>query len=115
MLKAVVFLALILNATLSNGEEPWQKREPPSSDDESGITEQSAANKGPLKNRSEKLIRRGTNNKLYYSPECQDDIREYCPKSNKIELNDLAVLQCIHNEVKSLSSLNTDCQHVCMH
>ena len=58
------------------------------------------------------VIKRGTMSNLYYSPECQDDIKEYCPKSKRIELNDLSVLQCIYNEVPDLSVIDKECHHV---
>ncbi len=52
------------------------------------------------------------NTLLYYSTECQDEIREYCPRSNKVELNDINVLQCILNDVPDLSALTTACQNL---
>ncbi len=53
-----------------------------------------------------------TNMLLYYSPECQDEIRQYCPRSDKVQLNDITVLQCIHNDVPDLATLTNACQHL---
>ena len=58
------------------------------------------------------IIRRQASNRLFHSPECSDQIQRFCPRAKKIELNDLAVLQCIHNEVQDLSSIDIECQHV---
>jgi hypothetical protein len=50
--------------------------------------------------------------KLYNSPECHEEIVKYCPRGRNIELSDVSVLQCIYNELKDLSVLDIECQHV---
>ena len=49
---------------------------------------------------------------LYYSRECQNDIAIHCPKASKMILSDIAVLQCIHNEVQDLSKIDQSCHNV---
>ena len=49
---------------------------------------------------------------LYYSRECQDDITRYCPKAKSTILTDMAVLQCIHNEVPDLNLIDKPCHNV---
>lgn len=71
-----------------------------------------AAGQPPPPKQSEKFIPRPNLNKLYKSSECQDDIKEYCPRAKNIEMNDLSVLQCIYNEVPDLSVIGKECQHV---
>ena len=50
--------------------------------------------------------------KLYNSLECHENIVKYCPRGRIGELTDFAVIQCIYNEIKDLSVLDDDCQHV---
>lgn len=57
-------------------------------------------------------IGRSPNAKLYYSKECQDDISRYCLNAKKVELSDLTVLQCIHNEVPDLNLIDKECHNV---
>ena len=56
--------------------------------------------------------KRPSANKIYNSPECQEDIQKYCPRAKKFELNDLAILQCIYNEVQDLKVIDGECQSV---
>ena len=49
---------------------------------------------------------------LYYSKECQDDITRYCPRAKNTILTDMAVLQCIHNEVADLNLIDKPCHNV---
>ena len=51
---------------------------------------------------------------LYNSEECHDDIVKYCPRGRLIQLNDINVVQCFYNELKDLSVLDSQCQHVCL-
>lgn len=60
----------------------------------------------------EPSIRRNQNAKLFYSKECQDDITRYCRKARNTELSDLAVLQCIYNEVPDLNAIDKECHNV---
>lgn len=61
---------------------------------------------------AEPSIRRSPNTKLFYSKECQDDIIRYCRKARNTELSDLAVLQCIYNEVPDLNAIDKECHNV---
>ncbi len=88
-------LTVYLSICSAELDKPWQKQDPIVID--------------PTTVRSNRVNK----NKLYNSPECQQDILEYCPRAKQVELNDLAVLQCIHNEVKSLNMLSSECHHVC--
>jgi hypothetical protein len=49
---------------------------------------------------------------LYYSKECQTEIMRYCPRASKTELSDMAVLQCIHNQVQDFNAISKDCHNV---
>jgi hypothetical protein len=57
-------------------------------------------------------LSRMPNANLYYSKECQDDITRYCPKAKNAILTDMAVLQCIHNEVADLNLIDKPCHNV---
>ena len=103
--KLVITLAIILSLCKTySTQQQQQSQQPQQQQNENKIS--------PPITQINKVIRRGSMNKLYYSPECQDDIREYCSRSKNIELNDLAVLQCIYNEVQDLSQIDKECHHV---
>ncbi len=109
-LLVIVALNLLL-AHESLAQDQNQQEKPPADQ------KQSNAENSPVKNnllslKQPSVVKRGSMNKLYFSPECQDDIKEYCPKSKKIELNDLSVLQCIYNEVPDLNVIDKECHHV---
>lgn len=57
-------------------------------------------------------INRQPNSNLYYSKECRDDIDRHCLNARKVVLTDLAVLQCIHNEVPDLNLIDKECHNV---
>ena len=57
-------------------------------------------------------LKRSQSTLLYYSKECSDDLRRYCPAARNNELNDLAVLQCIYNEVPDLTKIDAECHNV---
>ena len=61
--------------------------------------------KPPVINKSKKA-------QLYNSAQCHDNIVKYCPRSRQTELTDMSVMQCIYNEIKDLSVLDVECQHV---
>jgi hypothetical protein len=104
----IVFIVIVDNSRSENQQlEAVQKKEVINSPSPS-----SAAGAAPPPPQPPPVIKRGTMSNLYYSPECQDDIKEYCPKSKRIELNDLSVLQCIYNEVPDLSVIDKECHHV---
>lgn len=48
---------------------------------------------------------------LYSSPECQNEILQYCPRA-KNPMGDVKVLQCIHNNLPDLNILTKECQNV---
>jgi hypothetical protein len=56
--------------------------------------------------------RPGPATKLFYSKECQDDITRHCPRAKNTVLTDMAVLQCIHNEVADLNLIDKPCHNV---
>jgi hypothetical protein len=66
----------------------------------------------PLQQEPQRSIHRDLNARLYYSKECQDDISKYCQRADKIVLNDIAVLQCIHNEVQDFNKIDKACHNV---
>ena len=57
-------------------------------------------------------VKRVAKASLYTSKECESEIMRYCPRANRIELSDMAVLQCIYNQVADLSRVSADCQNV---
>jgi hypothetical protein len=106
----IVFIVIVDNSRSENQQlEAVQKKEVINSPSPSSAA---AAGAAPPPPQPPPVIKRGTMSNLYYSPECQDDIKEYCPKSKRIELNDLSVLQCIYNEVPDLSVIDKECHHV---
>jgi len=107
-LLVIVALNLLL-AHESLAQDQNQQEKPPA-DQKQSNAENSPVNL--LSSKQPSVVKRGSMNKLYFSPECQDDIKEYCPKSKKIELNDLSVLQCIYNEVPDLNVIDKECHHV---
>ncbi len=60
----------------------------------------------------ENYVKRTPKANLYYSKECQPEIMRYCPRASKTELSDMAVLQCIHNQVADFSAISKDCHNV---
>ena len=58
------------------------------------------------------FVKRTPKANLYYSKECQPEIMRYCPRASKTELSDMAVLQCIHNQVADFSAISKDCHNV---
>lgn len=62
--------------------------------------------------KSNKLLKRTPQANIYYSKECADDILRFCPRARKMELSDVAVLQCIHNEVQDLNLIDKECHNV---
>ena len=58
------------------------------------------------------FVKRTPKANLYYSKECQTEIMRYCPRASKTELSDMAVLQCIHNQVQDFNAISKDCHNV---
>ena len=114
LLKLVVFNLLLANYSLAQQDQQDQKQSEKSQADQkqSNVENSPVKNSLPSESQQPSAVKRGSMNKLYFSPECQDDIKEYCPRSKKIELNDLSVLQCIYNEVPDLSVIDKECHHV---
>lgn len=124
LLTVVVLTTLMIAHGLAADElQPPQQQQQQGKQPQANQQKQSNVETNPEKNppnlptqeqqpQQPSVIKRGNMNKLYYSPECQDDIKEHCPRSKKIELNDLSVLQCIYNEVQDLSLIDKECHHV---
>lgn len=110
----VVFFLLIHTSSAATTAQPLQENVPANSNNNVKATialAQPSMNRGPLKMAPEHAkTRQSLNTHLFYAPECQMDLRRYCRTA--VELNDAGVLQCIHNSVKSLNMLSTECQHL---
>lgn len=57
-------------------------------------------------------VKRSPSANLFYSKECQDDIRRFCPNPGNVEMSDMTVLQCIHNQVSDLSQIDKECHNL---